>query len=386
MKGGAIHVEESGSGQMLPSWDAPLESNRVQCCKELLPFAEELLDDVRAGQFSVGVQAVVRRGNDVLLDVAAGVAAPGTAMAPSTMHNLYCGTKPVTAVALAAELGRVGLDVDVEIDDVLSAGFPIGTTARHLLQHSVGLDEPQAFQFLFTPQEERARLLDPKQLALQVRTGIPVYSEVAAWHLLGCMIEVITDKAIQEVIDGIANRLGLANLALVVESPSRDIGVYFDMVTDPPLPLLHDRLPRFSNRTFPAAIGGYASMQDLAQWYRVVLDDIGGKAPSVLAPPDVLSDLTRVARPRQYDSTLKRECSFGSGFMTDLVDHHFGKCPSAAAFGHVGFMGNSFAFADPDNDLVVALLYNGLFPNPQAGIEVRRPRQIFEIYRLLSLS
>lgn len=362
-----------------------LERISVQCCPELSPFAEELLEDVRSGQFSVGVQAVVLRGSEVLLDVAAGTAAPGTAMTPRTVHNLYCGTKPVTAVALAAELSRAGLDVEAHIDDVLGVGFPQGTTIRDLLQHSLGLSEPHAFAFLFATREARSSLIEPKALALRARKGVAAYSEVAAWHLVGCMIETLAQDKAERVVDDMARALGLSDLALVVEPGTHNIGCYYDMATDPPLPLLHDQLPRFSSRAFPTAIGGYASMRDLAKWYRIVVDALSGASYDQLPPPEVLADLTRTARPRVHDPILNRECSFGSGFMIDLADHHFGRQPSPAAFGHVGFMGNSFAFADPAHDLVIALLYNGLIANPETGIEVRRPRQIFEIYRLLSL-
>ncbi|GIU89620.1 MAG: hypothetical protein KatS3mg010_0719 [Acidimicrobiia bacterium] len=46
--------------------------------------------------------------------------------------------------------------------------------------------------------------------------------------------------------------------------------------------------------------------------------------------------------------------------MTDLRDHAFGDRCGESSFGHSGNVGASFAFADPERDLAVGVVFNGL--------------------------
>ena len=79
------------------------------------------------------------------------------------------------------------------------------------------------------------------------------------------------------------------------------------------------------------------------------------------------------ARPSVYDKVLNRECSFGLGFMTELRQHTFvGDRYSSRAFGHSGNVGTSFAFADPEHDLTVGVVFNGMVDYEAASL--RRPR------------
>jgi hypothetical protein len=56
--------------------------------------------------------------------------------------------------------------------------------------------------------------------------------------------------------------------------------------------------------------------------------------------------------------------------MTGLADHDFGRNCSAASFGHSGWSGTSFGFADPDRKLAVAAILNGIAQSKRA-FEVR---------------
>ena len=78
--------------------------------------------------------------------------------------------------------------------------------------------------------------------------------------------------------------------------------------------------------------------------------------------------------------TLGRPAGFGLGFMTPLSSHFFGDGPSARAFGHAGQGGTSFAMADPDHDLVAAVLFNaGL--DADTALSFRRVHLVDAIYR-----
>jgi hypothetical protein len=53
-----------------------------------------------------------------------------------------------------------------------------------------------------------------------------------------------------------------------------------------------------------------------------------------------------------------------------VTDHEFGNDCSPASFGHSGWSGTSFGFADPDRKLAVGVILNGIAQSKRA-FEVR---------------
>jgi hypothetical protein len=71
--------------------------------------------------------------------------------------------------------------------------------------------------------------------------------------------------------------------------------------------------------------------------------------------------------------------------MVDLRHHVVGTWCSERSFGHLGFAGSTWAFADPASGLVVALLGDGLL-DPATAVGHRRPTLVDGIYRELGLA
>ena len=69
--------------------------------------------------------------------------------------------------------------------------------------------------------------------------------------------------------------------------------------------------------------------------------------------------------------------------MTSLAGHRFGKECSPRSFGHSGNVGSSFAFADPEYDLSVAVVFNGI-TDPDSAF-FRRPALTRALYSDLGL-
>jgi hypothetical protein len=84
-----------------------------------------------------------------------------------------------------------------------------------------------------------------------------------------------------------------------------------------------------------------------------------------------------------FDEVLDRECEYGLGFMTDLAHHAFGPMCSPSSFGHSGNVGSSFAFADPEHDLAVAVVFNGIVDSESSFL--RRPAVVGALYHDLGL-
>jgi CubicO group peptidase (beta-lactamase class C family) len=160
------------------------------------------------------------------------------------------------------------------------------------------------------------------------------------------------------------------------------IGVNFDMRGLDPVPLLMERAPRACTEWNPS-FGGYATMRGLGHLYERVLASLAGAAGPVGA--GTLATFTTPQRPPAFDRVLQRPCRFGFGFMVDLRHHVVGTWCSERSFGHLGFAGSPWAFADPEHGLVVALLGDGLL-DPATAVGHRRPTLVDGIYRELGLA
>jgi CubicO group peptidase (beta-lactamase class C family) len=124
-------------------------------------------------------------------------------------------------------------------------------------------------------------------------------------------------------------------------------------------PMLFERSERICTET-NAAHGGYANARDLARLYSGMLAMLANRDRAPVVSSATLQTFCAPARPKAFDPILRRECSYGLGFMTELGDHAFTNRCSDDAFGHSGIVGASFAFADPVRDLAVGVVFNGV--------------------------
>jgi CubicO group peptidase (beta-lactamase class C family) len=335
-------------------------------------LVDELQSMVDAGM-TIGAQAVVRHHGEIALDVAFGECAPQQPMLSTTPHDVYCALKPMTACAMLAALEHAGVTLETSLFDLI--GAPGDATLRDLLAHNVGLVTPLALEAHWQAPADRSDALKPERLIAELRAGGGAYSEVAAWTLLGAATRAVVGREpIVVITEAIATQCLTDTFTATPWSGdlADRIGCYFDMAGAPPIPLLHDRLPRFVDSDFTYAIGGYTTMRDLASFYDLVLATLGGLSTPGLPTPSFLNAMLAGERAPRADEVLRRECRFSGGFMTDLSTHFFGRQPGRDAFGHAGFLGNSFAFADPEREVVVALLLNGIRMGDTAA-EIRRP-------------
>jgi CubicO group peptidase (beta-lactamase class C family) len=301
-------------------------------------------------------------------------------MQSGTPHDLYCALKPLTVCAMLAALERAGVTLETSLTELMGATGD--ATVRDLLEHNLGLASPLALELHWQHPDHRAQALRPDRLLAQLRRNAGAYSEVAAWTLLGDATRTFVGRDPIDVISDAISALGLTNT--FVASPwsgelADRIGCYFDMAGDPPLPLLHDRLPRYVDSDFTYAIGGYTTMADLASFYDGVRATLAGALTPGLPTPSLLRTMLAGEGTARYDEVLRRDCRFSGGFMVDLSTHFFGRQTGPDAFGHAGFLGNSFAFADPQRELVAAVLLNGIRMGDDAA-EIRRPWLVNSIY------
>jgi CubicO group peptidase (beta-lactamase class C family) len=341
--------------------------------------SHELERTIAAGDVARGAQVCVMLDGERVFEIAHGGRGDGQPMHDDTVVKVYCAIKPVTAVAVAAHVdsGRLSLD------EPLAAALPGVAclsdgviTLRHLLNHTAGLHEPYAVHMELLHDEKRSAFVDTMHRPEGWRVGRDAgYSEFVGWQLLGRLLESVAGRPLREELRAtVLDPLGMSETWIGMTEQQYDgnvgrLGVNHDMQGWVAFPLLHERVRRVCQETNPA-YGGYTTARDLARFYAMLIDGLDGHGVPSLPSYETLQLFCSVARPRSYDVVLQRDCTHGLGFMTGLADHEFGRPCSPASFGHSGWSGTSFGFADPDRDLAVAVILNGITQSKRA-FEVR---------------
>lgn len=331
------------------------------------------------GLFTRGAQLAVEIGGERVIDVALGDNGAGETMSPEHIFRVYCTIKPITAIAIANLVERG----DVSLDEPLAARLPEwpmlegGITLRHVLTHTAGLFRPMGVEMEMLSNAKRRESLLRARKPSDWRLGTDAaYSEYVGWHVLGWLIESVTGQSLRKHLREVvlaprgleSTWIGMTREEYRAVLPR--LGVNADMRNLGGFPMLFERSSRVCTETNPAH-GGYTNARDLAQFYSSLLATLDGQETDLAPSAATLWAFVTPQRPPVYDKVLDRECTFGLGFMTDLHEHAFGDRCSDTSFGHSGNVGASFAFADPERDLAVGVVFNGLVGHEAAFLRRR---------------
>jgi CubicO group peptidase (beta-lactamase class C family) len=344
---------------------------------------ERLEYELEEMQFTRGAQVAVDYRGERVFDVGLGDAGFGDTVTQEHLFRVYCTIKPVLAVAVAKLVDAGALDLDEPLEPRLPDVTLLrnGVTLQHVLTHTAGLHTLQGIPMEMTPPERRRRVIEKARLPAPWRVGVgAAYSEYAGWTIMGWVVEDVTGEPLREHLRAqLLDPLGLDDtfIGMTAEDYRRvlpRLGVNHDMRGLQSFPMLFERTERVCTETNPAH-GGYTTARDLARFYRALLDrlaDEGDQATDDALPAsDVLDEFCSTVRAPVYDEVLDRVCPFGLGFMTELDQHAFGDACSPSSFGHSGNVGASFAFADPERDLAVGVVFNGLIGHDAAFLRRR---------------
>jgi CubicO group peptidase (beta-lactamase class C family) len=358
-----------------------------------LPRTRRFLEaELRDGRRVRGAQVCARVKGRAPAELALGDAGLGRAVATDTVFKVYCTTKPVTAVAVAGLVDQGRIDLDEPLSRRLPA-YPAlgraGITARHLLTHTAGLHATTATHMEVIPTALRPRYLEEVEVMPGWQVGLDAgYSEVVGWLLLGQLIEHVTGRLLADHLRTcVLGPLGMGSTWFgmddeVYDQVSERLGVNYDLRTPRAYPVLME-VGRRVCAEVNCAYGGYTTAADLARFYGRLSARLDGADDPSLPSRSTLVEFCSPARAPVYDQVLARECQYGLGFMVDLAGHEFGHSCSRRSFGHSGWLGSSYAFADPAHGLAVGVLLNGII---EAGPSfARRPALTDALYADLGL-
>lgn len=354
---------------------------------------ERIRDEANDGLFHTGAQLSISVDGETVVDEAIGKTHLHEPYETKTLAALYCTAKPVVAVAILRLIADDELSFDDRLGDVVddvNADWIADRTIEQVLGHTAGLHVMNTIIARILPERSRSDWIDASPPPEGWRFGSDrSYSEFAGWYLLGKAIESLAEQPFHEFIhERVLTPYGIdrSNLLFGFDEATYTklrprISATLDLTTDRPVPLLAE-VGIETVQEWNPAFGAYGTMGAMRQFYEGLLDDLNGAHKVV--PSELLETATSARLPLTFDQTLGRDAGFGLGFMTPLESHYFGAGPSSAAFGHAGQGGTSLAFADPEHNLAVAVLFNaGL--DEDTALSFRRVGLVDSIYRALGV-
>jgi CubicO group peptidase (beta-lactamase class C family) len=321
----------------------------------------EVLERGIADGTQVGAQLYVSQSGDVVVDTALGESRPGVPMTPESMMIWFSTTKAVTSTAVAQQWQGGALDVDDRVVDYIPEFGANGKdviTLRHLLTHTAGIPFADGVLKGAPSRESRAEnLARIYNASLDYEPGTRAgYHPGAGMSVLGEIVARTSGVAYEQYVrDAIFNPLAAEDCWIGM--PEDRYAAYGDRIG-----LMHN------TENEPKPIGGLDSaaatavpipggngrgpMRELARVYESLL----GHRDPILDPVTVAAVSAR-HRTEMLDETFGIVTDWGLGFAVDT--YAMGRHCSRRAFGHGGHQ-SSIAFCDPEHEVVVACVCNGM--------------------------
>lgn len=309
--------------------------------------AERLLSEGIDEGLHLGAQLVVRRSGDVVADTAVGESRPGVAMQADTVLPWHSMSKVVTALAVAQQWERreVGLD-DPVVGHV--PAFSADATVRHLLTHTAGLRNAE----LARAETDGVGWRESLDIACKASSASrrAAYQPRGTFLVLAELVRLIDGRPYDEYVrDDVLRPLGASRSGFLLPAEP----MYVTSGESP------TEVPAADAVRPSSGIAGPAS--DVAVLFEALLR--GGEP--VVSPP-VVEAMTARHRVGLRDETFGVVIDWGLGFIVNSWQYQrrpppygFGNHASPRTFGHGGSE-SSIAFADPEHDVVVVLICNGM--------------------------
>jgi CubicO group peptidase (beta-lactamase class C family) len=353
-------------------------------------------DGIRQG-LHTGAQLYVSLGDQIVADLAFGLARPSLPMTPDTITLWLSSGKPLTAVAIAQlwEKGQLNLDDPVaRFVPEFAANGKDNITLRHILTHTAPLrlvdtGWPNA------PWDQiiaRIAAMRPEPRWVPGRTA--GYSTHVTWFMLGEIVRRLSGQPIDAYLrEHVLGPCGMAStfLAMTEQEYRANEGRLAIMQLAETVQHTDRGLDTQQAATNPRPSAGVRGpIRELGRFYETLLrtQDL---ALRTLSNPQTLEAMIARHRAYTFDKTFGAIVDFGLGFIINSniygnpdTPYQYGPYASPRTFGHSGNQ-SSVGFADPEHQLVVALHFNGL---PGEAKHQARMRQtlaaIYEDFNLVN--
>lgn len=336
------------------------------------PRLRSVLKEGLAAGLHLGGQLSISVGGEPRLDIALGVVEPGEPMTIGHLLPWLSSGKTIAAVAMGQlwETGRLDLEHPVAhyIPEFASRGKG-DITIRHLLTHTAGIrmldDGWPELDWDSIIQRICASGLEPRWQPGRTAG----YHRSSSWFLLGELIRRITGSPFDRYVrEAIFKPLRMSDSWIGM--PTSRYRTYGRSIA--PLFSTEDGVARVTawteerriTRCSPGA-GGIGPARDLRRFYDSLIAG-GSLGETRIVEPATVDLFTSRQRVGSFDKTFRRPLDWGLGFALESsrpqIDDHgysYGSHASTRTYGHGGYR-SSVGFADPEHDLTVAVIFNGL--------------------------
>lgn len=351
--------------------------------RRLPATAAEINEGIARG-WQRGVAVSVSREQSLVAEGAIGTSHDDVPLTGETLLPWLSAGKPLTAVCLLQQIeaGRLSLDTPVsQVIPEFRATTP-ETTVLHLLTHTAGLADVETGW----PQAPWNTIIHRICAAGLRHDWVPgeraAYDPQRGWFLLGEMIHRLTGRPVATAVrDDLLLPLGmtdswLAMPATVHHDYGERIGRAYE-IRGPRAELTQGHRLPFCTAASPGS-SARGPIGELRKFYEMLLN--GGTDPQgrQLLQTSSVELMTRRHRVGMYDETFRHTLDFGLGVIInsahygpDTVPYGYGQRAGEDAFGHGGAR-SCIAFADPQHQVVVAIVANGYLPEPRHQERMRR--------------
>ncbi len=335
------------------------------------------------GQIYVSVEGETR------LEDAFGRARPDETMTTDHLLLWMSSSKPVAAVAIGQLWERNLLNLDDRVADHIPDFGSRGKesiTIRHLLTHTAGIRMLDIGWPRASWDEIIAKICGGRLEPRWVPGKTAGYHLAASWFILGELVRRIDGRPFDEYVRReVFEPLGMRDSWIgmpvdVFHRYGERLAPVFDTEPDEPAMLNWSSEKRVT-RCSPGG-NGWGPARELGRFYEMLLTGGSWRGNEILRPQTVEA-MTARHRSGLFDKTFQQTIDWGLGFVINKPteeDSRYGHWPLASvrSFGHSGYR-SSTAFADPERQIAVAVLFNG---TPNETSHLRRMRQITTaIYR-----
>jgi len=326
----------------------------------------------------IGAQLYVSREGVTIADDAIGEARAGVPLRPDHLMLWMSSCKPITATAIAQmwERGRLGLDDPVtRFIPEFRANGKDRVTIRHVLTHTAGFPGAAYHWSADSWDKIIAQICDAPLEAGWIPGRQSGYHVASAWYVLAEIVRRLGGKPYpQYVRREILEPLGMSDSWIGM--PREQYRAYGDRIVGMHVGALPRSKPqaygadwdspyRFWSGSEEACTlcrpGGSAwgPARELGKFYEALL--AGGRG---VITPQTVSAISARHTVGMHDRTFNYALDRGLGVVIDSKRHGAGaswygtRC-SPRALGHAGAW-SSVGFADPEYQLAVVLVFNGM--------------------------
>lgn len=347
-----------------------------------------------------GAQFSVSRHGETVAQAALGEASPGQPMTDQSIALWMSSGKPITACAMMQLVEQGELDLDDSVAHYLPLFAAHGKsyiTVAHLLMHTAGI---RTARFKF-PQDDWDTIIaavcdaQPEWEAGE-EAG---YHTQTSWFLLGELVQRVDGRTIDQYVrEEIFLPLGMHDCWLGMPTETyrayQQAGRFFDMPNTATGDFKPAPMTSLDWSTRPRPGGNcMGPIRQLIPFYEMLLNGGAHNATRILQRQTV-TQMTKPQRSGMFDHTFKQTVDWGLGLAINSAHHApkrawhrvpygYGPHASVQAFGHGGAQ-SSIAFADPEHQLAVAIVFNGM---PGEAKHQQRINPILEaLYKDLGLA